>query len=80
MKKSQKNALIIWAVFTLVLNFILYQATFSDAGPPVYLSREERANPMIIFWRFLPQTAVICGVIVGIGYLIYSFMNKSKSS
>jgi hypothetical protein len=75
MNNTTKNALIIWVVLTIAVNFFLYSVAIDH----LFLTREERANPMIIFFRFLPQTGLFMGIAVGVVTLIIkAFKNKSN--
>lgn len=80
MKNSLIKILVIWIISTLALNYLFYLTIFIEMDTPVYLTREERADTMIIFWRFLPGTAELCGGIVGVGYLLYKFVGRHKNN
>lgn len=67
-------------VSTLFLNLILF-ITAKDGGTadsPIYLTYEERINPSIIFWKFLPYTMALVGSVSLALLLMSAYFSSQK--
>ena len=80
MSKLLRNALIIWALLTLLMTYVPYSANKdgTNYANPIYRTAAEQRNPTLLFFRLLPFGALSAGVIVGIGATLVYFTTIKK--
>jgi hypothetical protein len=79
-KSTYKRFLIISITVSLCWNFI-YFLMAKDGGSemyPIYLTRDERENPSLIFWNMLPSNLIFISSILLLMYLAYIFVYSKK--